>query len=215
MPRHISLHSMLCVKCSMCFYGKTIKNKNKILCKTCRKTKKVENNYSICVLYMFMKRLREYEEGIYEIIKMYKFPVFHAEYFYNSGTNLSNNIFNISNFYNLQIVQYRYSNPIINYLDTNKNRLKRRFCRAFNNSEVILLIHYEFIPLCYLPYIYIYLYEGEKQIYEGVEYDYGNFEMIMIDYEKYEFDMARKKLKSLGLIFNIKTGYYNQSKTYK
>jgi hypothetical protein len=214
MPRHISLHSMLCVKCSRCFYGKTIKNKKKILCKTCRKMKKMENNYSSIVIYMFMKRLQEYEEGLYEIIKMYKFPVFHTEYFYNSGTNLYDTIFNISNFYNLQIVQYRYSNPIINYLDKNKNRLKRRFCRFYDNSEVILLIHFECIPLCYLPYIYINLSQGEKQIYEGIEYDNGNYEMIMIDYDRYELDIARKQLKSLGLIFNKKTGYY-QSKTYK
>ena len=209
--RHISINSMMCTHCGKCFFGRSIKNKKKVICKICKKEK--QNYYTVVELYLFLRKLFVYEPGLYQKIKMFKIPVFHTETFYNENRNDKPIISNISNYYKLSNPHFRYTNRILKYLQRNKDRLKLRHCLYYKKNQIILLIHYQTIPLCYLPYIYIEVSTGEIQSYENVVYNYSNYEMINIDYDIYELDETRKLLKDLKLQFNMKTGSI-QSLTY-
>lgn len=211
MPRHISIHSMICTHCGKYFYGKSIKNKKKIICKTCKREK--QYHYSVVELYLFLQKLKSYELGLYQKIKIFEIAVFHTETFYNEYDSDNPIISKINNFYKLNIPKFRYTNKILKYLQKNKDRLKLRYRRYYEKNDIILLIHYQTIPLCYLPYIYIEFTIGEKQKYENVIYNYSNYEIIIIDYDKYELDETRKILKELKLKFNTKTASI-QSITY-
>ena len=98
--RHISLHSMICTHCGKGFYGRSITNKKKIICKICRKHK--QYHYSVVELYLFLQKLKSYEPGLYQKIKMFEISVFYTETFCNEETYV-NDIFEISNFYQLNI----------------------------------------------------------------------------------------------------------------
>ena len=93
--RHISIHSMICTHCGKCFYGRSIINKKKVICKVCKKHK--QYHYSIVELYLFLQKLKSYESGLYQKIKMFEIAVFHTETFYNEYEDLNPIISNISN----------------------------------------------------------------------------------------------------------------------
>lgn len=210
MPRHISIHSMICTHCGKCFYGRNVKNQKKIICKVCKKYKK--DHYSVVELYLFLQKLKCYEPGLYQKIKLFEMPVFCNETLCNEEIHL-NAMFEISNFYKLELPKFRYTNRILKYLQKNKERLKLRHCRYYEKNYSILLINYQTIPLCYLPYIYIDIINGEKKKYENEVYNYSYYEIIIIDFDKYELDETRKLLKELKLKFNTKTASI-QSITY-
>lgn len=202
---------LICTLCGIQFStSNPIRNKKKITCKFCRQIKK--NALSTILLYMLLQKLLSYEQGLFEMIKLFEIPVFHSELFYNITTSISPIMFNISKFYYLDHeLHFRYSKRFLTYLRKNKDRLKRRYSQLNERDEVILSINYELIPLCYLPYIYIDSTSGEQQSYEDKEYDCSYYEMIIIDYNAYQLDLSKKIMREqLNLTFNTKTGSYQQ-----
>ena len=200
---------MMCTVCGISFYGKSISNKKKIVCKHCRKEK--QSNHSAVLLFLFLEKLKVFEEGLYDIIKMYEMPMFTSRACYNDDTYITG-VTNISNFYNLDTMKFRYSKRMIKYLRKNKDRLTLRHSKFYERGEVLLSIDYQTIPLCYLPYTKL-----ERESYQDIQmhgditYLYCIYELITIDYDKFELDLSRKLLKDFGFKFDLMTGTIRHS----
>lgn len=181
------------------------------LCKNCKKDLlKRDNEPSACYIYMFLKKLQQYEPSIYDMIKIMEIPMF--KFKLKCHKILPDDIYKqikicrVGKYCRFHIdFKSRFNTFVYNYIIKNKDRLKNNFDFIFDIDKSLEVIPYS-IPLVYIPYM-CFRYKRTDKTNDDNTISSVVEEEFIIDMLYYELCLLRKVInKEFNIYFNPQKG---------